>query len=448
MKKKYFLYLFVFPLLLSCGSDDYTEIPSDIDLQLMTTVREATETNSLSYFTLPDTGDYSTIPQDPKNPITQEKVALGKLLLHETALGKKPKIGEMQGTYSCASCHHASAGFGAGIRQGLGEGGQGFGFAGEGRILNTTVPKDSIDVQPLRSPTILNVAYQDIMLWNGQFGGTGTNAGTEANWTKIQENFLGFEGVEVQAIKGQGVHRLLLNEEVVTTLGYTQLFDAAFPNIAKSERYTTLNAALAIAAYERTLLANKAPWQAWLKGDVTAMTSVEKEGARLFFSTGKCFECHTGPALNDKEFHAYGMGDFDNSDTAMLIANSGFEDAKKGRGGFTKNPDDDYKFKTPTLYNLIDNGGFYGHGGTFTSVKEVIQYKVSGTAQNTEVPTQNLASQFTTVTLTDKEIEALTAFVENGLRDPNLNRYTPVSVNSGQCFPVNDIQAKEDMGCN
>ena len=66
---------------------------------------------------------------------------------------------------------------------------------------------------------MLNVAYQKVMLWNGQFGATSVNTGTESQWTAdtpIETNFLGFEGLETQAIAGLGVHRMKVNPEFFT----------------------------------------------------------------------------------------------------------------------------------------------------------------------------------------------------------------------------------------
>ncbi|WP_378179994.1 cytochrome-c peroxidase [Aquimarina sp. SS2-1] len=434
-------------LLISCTKDDYIPITSDLDAELLGVLDASSNGEGAAFFVLPESDDFLSIPQDPLNPITAEKVTLGKLLLHETATGGNPKIAEMNNTYSCASCHQAAAGFAAGVRQGIGECGIGFGIRGEERIVNASVPRDSVDVQPIKSPTILNVAYQDVMLWNGQFGGTGTNAGTESSWTNIQENFLGFQGIEVQAIKGQGVHRLQIDAEFVNRFGYKALFDAAFPDVAENERYTKNNAALAIAAYERTLLANRSPWQNWLKGNNNALSDVEKKGAIAFFGKGKCYECHTGPALNDTGFYAFGMGDFNDTNDAMLLSDVNMENVKRGRGAFTNNPADNFKFKTPTLYNLVDSG-FYGHGGTFTSVKEVISYKNQGTPQNTEVPVGNLASQFGTINLTEEEIDNMTSFIEKSLRDPELTRYVPGAINSGNCFPNNDDTSRADLGCD
>ena len=227
MKVFYALVLVI--VLSSCQTENanYESYTSDLDDELITNLINASNGVGTSYYLLPDSDDFSRIPQDPLNPITAEKVALGKLLLHETALGGNPKMDEMNGQYTCATCHPVASGFFSGRRQGIGEGGIGFGVNGEGRTFNTEMPLDSVDIQAVRPPTLLNLAYQDVMLWNGQFGGTGTNAGTEAQWDHIPENAEGFQGVEVQAMQGQLEHRLKVNEEFVDSYNYRTMFDAA-----------------------------------------------------------------------------------------------------------------------------------------------------------------------------------------------------------------------------
>ncbi len=96
----------------------------------------------------------------------------------------------------------------------------------------------------------------------------------------------------------------------------------------------------------------------------------------------------------------------------------------------------------------FDNG-FFGHGGTFTSVRDVIECKINGIPQNPEVPVERLAKQFVKVQeLTENQINNLTLFIENGLRDPNLARYVPNPVQSGFCIPNNDTVSRVDLGCN
>jgi len=397
MKTRNLLTLFAGCLLFltSCGDDDDGGpgvITPTLDEELATLI------DDFDLYTLPESTDFSSIPQDPLNPITTEKVALGKLLYHETALGTNPRIAGVgsEGTYSCASCHHVAAGFQAGVKQGISEGGVGFGIAGETRDLNPEYVTwvDSMDVQPIRTPTAMNTAFQDVMLWNGQFGATGTNAGTEANWTPgtpIATNTLGFQGVEIQAIAGFSVHRQkITNQFLIDYPDYKTMFDAAYGTYATDDETLRQLTGLAIATYERTLLPTEAPFQRYLKGETSALTDEQKQGAILFFGKAGCTTCHTGPALNSMQFVALGMNELKGANT---FNTEGDKNERLGRGGFTKNPADNYKFKVPQLYNLKDVS-FLGHGGNFNSVEQVIQYKNAAVPQNVEVPTSQLAPEF------------------------------------------------------
>jgi cytochrome c peroxidase len=428
---------------MSCSKDDdYVQIPEESYLeQLIVDLYGTTDA-----LILPMSNDLSAIPSDVNNPITEAKVTLGKLLFHETGLAENPHMDESIDTYSCASCHHSKAGFQSGIKQGIGEGGVGFGIAGEGRHKNGMYQDQDLDVQPIRSPSILNVAYQEVMLWNGQFGATGMNQGTEGSWTPgtpKETNNLGFEGVETQAIAGLNVHRLLIQEAFIVNSAYKDMFDAAFPNSDPTQRYTRVNAGLAIAAYERTVLPNQAPFQQWLRGNEAAMNEEETKGAELFFGKANCYSCHSGPGLNSMSFYALGMNDLQGPDVF-----NGVDDAtKKGRGGFTGNSEDDYKFKTPQLYNLKDVA-FFGHGGSFRTIKDVIDYKNAGIPENSNVPSEALSDLFVPLRLSDEEVNNLALFIENALFDNNLQRYAPQELPTGNCFPNADEQSSIDMGCD
>jgi len=438
----------VFLLILTACQDDENLRLIQLDQDLTRLLNRESNGQGLNFFRLPESDDLAEIPEDPRNPLTPEKVELGRLLYHETGLGIAPMQELGEASYSCASCHFASAGFQANRHQGIGEGGTGFGINGEGRIANPDYEEENLDVQPIRSPAALNVAYQEVMLWNGQFGATGPNAGTEYAWseeTPKEVNHLGYQGVESQAIAGLEVHRLAIDTAFLRTTGYKELFDAVFPNFVESERYTRETAGLAIAAYERTLLANQAPFQQWLRGQSDAMTAQEKRGALLFFGKAECGSCHTGPALNTMDFYAYGMGDLWDCPEPSFEAPSDHP-VRFGRGGFTERPADQYKFKVPQLYNLSDSP-FYGHGATFRSIREVVEYKNEAVPENEEVPEQQLAEEFAPLDLTDEEVADITAFLERALHDPNLERYEPEALLSGNCFPFNDPVAREELGC-
>lgn len=432
----------------ACKKDDNTN-SVQVDQQLQEAILAASNGVGPTFYTLPLSNDYNKIPQDPRNPLTAEKVALGALLYHESGLALNPKQTSHMGKYACASCHFASAGFQAGRWQGISDGGLGFGVNGEGRIPDPTYATSELDVQPIRTPSAMNLAYQEAVLWNGQFGASGVNSGTEANWTPgtpKETNNLGYQGLETQAIAGLAVHRMKIDETVCQSLNYENMFDAAFPNVDLSVRYTREYAGLAIGAYERTLLPNQAPFQLWLRGNTNAMSEQEKRGAVLFFGKANCTSCHNGPSLANMEFSAIGTKDL-YENTNQVFGADASSDANLGRFSFTGKEEDKYKFKVPQLYNLADSP-FFGHGASFTKIRDVVEYKNKAQKENPAVPDSYLDERFKPLNLSQGEIDDLSAFLTNALRDPNLMRYQPLSVRSNHCIPNNDDQSKLDLGCN
>ena len=446
MKKLTTISLIAVLFLLSCQK---TELVSSNFATNDDAVSSILSPRDMSSLMLPRSDDYPSIPQDPKNPITSEKVQLGQLLFHESRLGQTPKQQQGLHTYSCATCHHAEAGFQSGMSQAISEGGNGFGVTGELRIPSPLYSTANLDVQPIRTPTVLNTAYSEVILWNGSLGGTGVNLGTEANW-KVSDgtnnNFLGMQGLEGGGVAALKKHRLTPDTVWLASVPeYKNLFDLAFPDVPEAQRVSSLNVSLAMAAYQRTLLPNEAPFQKYLQGDPRAMTADQVAGMNLFFGKAKCAKCHNGPSLGTVQFFALGMADMQQGVFgAVNIAPGNTE--SKGRGGFTGKAADLYKFKVPQLYNLKD-AGFYGHGGNFTSIEQVIRYINTAVPQNANVPATQLAKQFVPLNLNDDEIAKLVAFVKDALYDPNLSRYAPASLPSGDCIPNNDAQSKIDRGC-
>lgn len=439
-------------ILTSCKPTNDEPVVTSIDKQLEQVLMQSSGNKGKQFYLLPNSTDYSKIPQDPRNPITADKVALGQLLFHETGLGMTPIKSQGYQTYSCASCHHAKAGFQACLPQGFGEGGNGFGVTGEARTVSAAYSSTDVDVQPIRTPSAMNSAYQTNVLWNGQFGATHLNANTQSAWTKgtpKEKNTLGFQGIETQAIAGQGVHRLgfnpnfLFNRPIYRDL-YAKSFDLKTLN---DPTQSVINVGLAIAAYERTLLANEAPFQRWLRGEYGAMNDTQKQGATLFFGKAQCYTCHNGPSLANMEFYALGMKNLTNGKYGnAIVVNAGSDKAEhKGRGGFTGRAEDMNKFKVPQLYNLKDSP-FYGHGASFTTIEQVITYKNKAVAENKSVLTSQLAAEFKPLNLNEQEIKELTTFIKEGLYDPNLKRYVPTSLPSGLAFPNNDTQSRKDLG--
>ena len=419
----------------------------ELDNQLENSIQGKSPNGTLDFYVLPNENDLHLIPQDPKNPLTPQKVELGKLMYHDTGLGQDPMKEAGRGTYSCASCHVSEAGFRPGNFQGIADGGVNFGIGGEDRVKNTLYSDDELDVQSARPLSMVNVAYVSNTFWNGQFGGGNVNEGTEDVWDLRDDtelNHLGFEGIETQNMDGLIAHRITINKDLLDEYGYTFLFDQVFADVPVEERYTITTASLAFSAYIRTILANRAPFQDWLKGDREALGYEEKKGAILFFEKAQCIQCHYNQNLGSSEFHALGVTDMDQ----IPSYNTSPDDRRNlGRGGFTLQPEDNYRFKVPGIYNL-QGANFYFHGASKTSIRDLVEYKNAAQSENSRVPQDLISSKFKPIGLTEEEKNHLIAFLENGLQDPDLKRYVPTSVLSGNCFPNADEASQLDLGCN
>jgi cytochrome c peroxidase len=447
MKQLFFAVLLVLFMLPGCVND--TIDVEALDRELTQSIRLSSPTGSENYYLIPSHFELDRLPQDPKNPLTSEKVDLGSFLFFETGLGVVPVKEEGMQTYSCSSCHVPSADFKPGRKQGIGEGGFGFGIKGESRVKHGSYEEKDMDVQGIRPLSVLNVAFSaKNTLWNGAFGSTGANEGTEDIWgvhdALTEINHLGYEGLETQNIEGLNIHRMLMTRAVAENLGYLEYFDKAFPEFPVEERYSNITTSLAISAYLRTLTTTNAPFQKWLNGDLQALSPQEKRGALLFFTDANCTSCHSSPAFSATKFFAIGVKDLDQ----QVSFNEGPETAKKnlGRGAFTGRKEDMYKFKVPHLYNL-QGTSFYFHGSSKRSIEEVVDYFDKAIPENLKVPKASIASEFRPLNLTAQEKEDLVAFLKFGLQDPTVERFKPALLPSGNCFPNADIKSKSEIGC-
>ena len=434
-----------------CANEKIDEV-TVVDINLEKRIIEVG--GSLDAYKLPNSKEnLDQIPQDPKNPLTEVKVKLGNFLFFEPGIGMDASKSEGMATYSCASCHLPSAGFRPGSPQGIADGGMGYGVNGEGRRMNPNYKDTEADVQGTRPLSMLGLAYVTNTLWNGRFGGGGVNVGTEDLWEDYgvaEVNRTGYLGPEAQNIEGLILHRQIINKDLLESISnhpkfnYVKMFDEAFPEFPESYRYSLQTASLAITAYLRTLMPYMAPFQRWLNGDKDALTLQQKEGAMLFYSKARCYLCHNSPAFNSMQFHAIGVKDMWERPDAMGTGPN--DNRNLGRGGFTQRPEDMFKFKVPQLYNLND-APFLFHGASKRTIRDVVEYKNKAISENSNVPNDRLSKLFIPLDLTDDEIDQLVDFLENGLRDPYLDRYRPEFIPSGLCFPNNDTQSIEDLGC-
>ncbi|MGK0314703.1 MAG: cytochrome c peroxidase [Saprospiraceae bacterium] len=445
MRKISLVFTIVAITVFSCTKDRMPTLV-ELDNQLRNLVSSSSPNGKLDFYVLPSENNLDEIPQDPNNPLTEAKVKLGKFMFFDTGLATQPMKPSGLGTYSCSSCHIAEGGFKPGTFQGIADGGVGFGINGENRLMNNEYTEDELDVQDARAISLVNVAYVTNTFWNGQFGATGVNKGTEDVWNQNEVtmlNNLGLQGIETQNLIGLHDHRIVISKDVLDQFGYTEMFDEVFNDIPVEERYTTETASLAFSAYIRTIISNKAPFQNWLKGNEEAMGYKEKKGAILFFSKANCYTCHYNENLGSPEFHALGVNDMYQQPSYSTSA----EDSRNlGRGGFTQLDEDLYKFKVPGIYNNAD-ADFFFHGSSAKTLDDLIEYKNNGTRENMNVPESQMSVKFKPLNLTAEEKEHLKAFIKVGLSDPNMVRYKPTSVPSGFCFPNADPQSILDLGC-
>lgn len=425
------------------------EAISSVDTELERTLIRLSDNGTLNDYILPDGSNLAGIPAGIGNPLTLEKVELGKLLFFETALGRDALDASQLRTFSCSTCHVPEAAFTSGSAQGIADGGIGFGNFGSGRTMNINYNEEDIDAQGARPLSMLGVAYVTNSMWAGRFGATGANAELEEVWgvfdPSTEVNHLGLEGLEAQNIEGTVAHRMSTDNYLLDTLGYRRLFDRAFPNFEGDARYGRVAMSFALSAYIRTLLPSNAPWQKWLRGDKGALTEEQKEGAKLFFGKAGCYRCHNGPALNGNTFHAIGVNDLCDIPGGALATS--IDDTRNfGRWDFTRRQEDLFKFKVPQIYNTKDMP-FYFHGSSKVNLREVVEYFNDGIPENDRVPQANISDFFHPLNLSEREIDQLTEFLAEGLHDAELRRYVPAEVLSGNCFPNNDPQSKVDMGC-
>ena len=287
-----------------------------------------------------------------------------------------------------------------------------------------TTPEDALDAVDnpgVVSPSINMVAYFEALQWNGsafQFG-KGDLPAVERQvriaFDNHRMNELGFQTVDA----------------------YIPMFEAAFPEQSwdpPSLIINLFNIVKAIAAYERTVVSNQAPWDAFLAGDDYAMTFEQLDGAELFFGKAGCAACHSGPALGSTAFYALGVAEHPATPPG---------ENNLGRFSVTQDEDDRFKFRAMTVRQLKDAGPFF-HGGSVMSLDDVVRYK-NDAIPDQAVPT--LSSQFVPLGLTDQDIAAIVSFLEKALFDPNMARFVPNELPGQRCFPHNDSASRFDAGC-
>jgi cytochrome c peroxidase len=245
------------------------------------------------------------------NPLTEEKVSLGRMLYYDARLSRGQDV-------SCNSCHELS-------KYGVDQGPVSEGFKGQKGARN--------------SPTTYNAAGHFVQFWDGR-------AAT------VEEQAKGpiLNPVEMGMKSQKDVLAVIKSMP-----DYVVAFKAAFPG--QKDPVTYDNVGNAIGAFERKLVTTSR-WDKFLAGDQAALTEPEKAGLVTFLDTG-CQTCHSGMYVGGSMFQKLGAAKPwpDSHDT--------------GRFGVTKQEMDMMVFKVPTLRNIEKTAPYY-HDGSVATLEQAV----------------------------------------------------------------------------
>jgi cytochrome c peroxidase len=250
---------------------------------------------------------FAALPDEmssPANPVTDAKIALGRMLYFERRISA-------QGNQSCNSCHDLAA-FGADTgRVSVGSGG---------------------DLGGRNSPTAYNAAGHVAQFWDGR-------AAT------VEEQAKGpiLNPVEMGMPSAAAVIRVLRADPA-----YVAAFRAAFPD--ERDPLTYDNVGRAIGAFERRLV-TPSRWDRFLRGEDTALTNEEKAGFNTFVALG-CAGCHHGTYVGGGSFQRVGL------------VNPWPDSSDVGRMAVTREPADRMVFKVPSLRNIARTPPYFHDGWT------------------------------------------------------------------------------------
>jgi cytochrome c peroxidase len=277
----------------------------------------------------------------PDNPTTPAKVALGKVLFWDPILSGNKDV-------ACASCHHPN--FEYAENRDISIGVNGIGLGSERELEPST---QAIPLIRRNSQTILNAAFNGIdqqghyhpstapMFWDIR---AQSLEGQALVPIKTLEEMRGTSYSEEQALAAVTTRLQAVPE-------YRTLFTQAF---GSARAITSTNLARALAAFERSLMANNSPFDRYMRGDANAMTDAQIQGMHEFERVG-CTNCHNGPMFSDYKVHVLSIPD----NPKLPASDQGVNQT--------------YAFRTASLRNLAYTAP-YMHSGVFPTLEDVLRF--------------------------------------------------------------------------
>lgn len=302
---------------------------------------------------------------------------------------------------SCATCHSPLIATADGLSTNIGTGGEGLSVSrGAGHY--PPGPHDPLSRGSRNMTPLFNLGHAqfDRFFWDGRLAvdpsvpqGFLTPAGRNLpfGFPSALAALSVFAQTERQEMTGEpGTNELadasLVHPELgvwaalVQRLGaipeYVELFTAAFPEVSgDGARITIVQVGSALAAFQAVAFrSDNSPFDRYLRGDRTAMSATAIRGMNLFYGRAGCAGCHSGVFQTDLDFHAIGVPQVG---PGMGDGPSGREDF--GRERVTRDPNDRYRFRTPSLRNVVLTGP-WGHDGAFNSFEAIVRHHLNPTA--------------------------------------------------------------------
>jgi cytochrome c peroxidase len=321
-----------------------------------------------------------------------DQAALGNLLFYDKILSGNRNI-------ACATCHHALANNGDGLSLPIGEGGIGLSVARD-----TGTGADAVFGRvPRNAPPLFNLGVTELtaLFWDGRVqldaaapSGFDTPAGDDlplglGSLLAAQAMFPVTSDVEMAGGPGENpiadaaaVGDLAGPDGVWAQLAqrirdipeYVELFENAFDDVASADDITMVHVARAIAAFEaRDFRFTNSPFDEFLAGKSSALTTQQKRGMALFNGRAGCSICHSGPLQTDFDFHPTAQPQIGPGKGIGVLGQEDF-----GRAVVSGDPDERYYFRTPSLRNVALTAP-YGHAGAFDTLEAQVRHYIDTT---------------------------------------------------------------------
>ena len=294
--------------------------------------------NTAYVWNIPSWMPKPVIPAD--NPMTAEKVELGRYLFYEKRLS-------INGEFSCASCHIQKLAF------------------TDGKPVAVGATQEN---HPRNSMSLVNIAYNSVLTW--------AHPGMKKLEVQALIPMFGEHPVEMGLTGKENDILQMLREDP----NYQKLFAAAFDK--ENSNINLKNLTKALASFERSLISANSPYDRYRYGnDKNAISAAAKRGETLFNSEHlECFHCHGGFNFSDSIKHerlAFEEIAFHNTGLYNIDGKGAYPPNNMGVHEITHKPSDMGRFKAPTLRNIALTAP-YMHDGSIPTLEEVIDHYAAG----------------------------------------------------------------------